>query len=558
MRRGRLCALSALCALVVAGMATGVAPATVSPSGTQSLLGTPTPTTVAACGGTVDARVTITGHAATSGQATDVMLVLDLSGSIVGSAAYFQDLRDAANAALDALDAADGAVDGSTASNLNGATPNKVGIITYRDNAASVAAGLTTDVSSLHGIVNGPLTPNGGGSPHAAAINQAATTLAGSTTKAMVIITDGLGDSATTAAANARAGGVRIVPVGIGTATATETNLKNWAGPGNESYYQSGSPATGTIDGQKLRGDLGALFVDPADFSVAVALGTKFSATPLTNSAGTGVTPALNVATPDAGTLTWTGTFASPTDQTFTLDYKAKRNNDDVFNVTNEVVNSVTASVDGNPVPITPPALAIDVLPCGGTPVAPPTQCTGSPCTASGTAQDGTKYTLDAGSPQIPTTAFLTGLNTTPPDGACPGFQPSTSGVQFDIRPLTTDATFQIVIPKAALGSKKWWQTDVCLGTNLKFTTAIGSIANLRPGAKLIGGGTLPGRYFGLLPSISRLTLIQGLGWVWGPWITSRSQDSSGNAIIKIKVPYVAGSAGFTTDSKPGYDPKTW
>ncbi len=152
----------------------------------------------------------------------------------------------------------------------------------------------------------------------------------------------------------------------------------------------------------------------------------------------------------------------------------------------------------------------------------------------------------------------VTGLSTTPPAGACPGFDANTHGIEFDISPFTQDATFQYTIPKAQLGRTKWWQTDVCLGTNLKFTTALESLSNLRPGAKLAGGGAIPGRWWGLLPSIPRYALIPGLGFVRGPYVTSRSQDSAGNAIVKFVVPYVPGSALFTTDGKPGYDPKRW
>ena len=43
-----------------------------------------------------------------------------------------------------------------------------------------------------------------------------------------------------------------------------------------------------------------------------------------------------------------------------------------------------------------------------------------------------------------------------------------------------------------------------------------------------------------------------------GPWVSSRSIDRNGNATVKFVVPFVPGSAPFTTDGKPGYDPKRW
>ena len=49
-----------------------------------------------ACGGSVDAQITVTGHAGTTGNVTDVLLVLDLSGS-TGTPAYKLDnLKSAA------------------------------------------------------------------------------------------------------------------------------------------------------------------------------------------------------------------------------------------------------------------------------------------------------------------------------------------------------------------------------------------------------------------------------------------------------------------------------
>jgi len=98
----------------------------------------------------------------------------------------------------------------------------------------------------------------------------------------------------------------------------------------------------------------------------------------------------------------------------------------------------------------------------------------------------------------------------------------------------------------------------VCLGTNLKFITAIRSLFDLSPQATFVPGGTVPGRWWGLLPSIPRFEFFPGRGFVLGPYITSRSVDSAGNAIITFKVPFVANSTGLTTDGKPAYDPKLW
>ena len=92
------------------------------------------------------------------------------------------------------------------------------------------------------------------------------------------------------------------------------------------------------------------------------------------------------------------------------------------------------------------------------------------------------QYAVNAGTPAAGTTVTLSSLNTpTPPAGVCPGFVSRTQGAEYDIRPLTTDSTFRMTIPQAALGTKKWFQTDVCLGTNLKFVTAIASLSESQP-----------------------------------------------------------------------------
>ena len=98
----------------------------------------------------------------------------------------------------------------------------------------------------------------------------------------------------------------------------------------------------------------------------------------------------------------------------------------------------------------------------------------------------------------------------------------------------------------------------MCLGTNMRFITAIQSLSNLSPDATFMSGGSLPGRWWGLLPTIPRIAWFPGRGFVLGPYITSRSQDSAGNAVITFRVPYVADSTGLTTDGKAAYDPKIW
>ena len=141
----------------------GVAPAASSPSATAAqafVSGSPAAIT---CGGSVDARVTINGQAGSTGASTNVMLVLDLSGS-TGSRRQARRSRRAGNDALDALDAADGAADQSIAGNA-------AGIVDYQGTTGSVTAAIGSTYTALLAAVNGG-TPSSG-SPHGAGISTA-------------------------------------------------------------------------------------------------------------------------------------------------------------------------------------------------------------------------------------------------------------------------------------------------------------------------------------------------------------------------------------------------
>ena len=538
MRRFQLGAFMALTATVFVAASSGVAPAAVSPSATGSqALASGSPSAIA-CGGAVDARVTVNATAGSTGNATNVILALDLSSSTASQVAAE---KAAALDTLNALDAADGATDSSIAG-------NRAGIISYQGTTATTRAALGSSYSVLVAAVNG-LPASSSGSPHAAGIALADSLLAAGGagfTKSLVLITDGQAgateiSNATAAANTAKANGVRIVPFGVGSPNTAV--LQGWAS--QSSYYQN---ASGPINKAKLITDLDALVAVPTTFTVTETLGANFSAAALGSPIGT--------VTTGPGSLTWTATIAG--NGSATLDYRATRNGSDLFASANEVVSTLGLAVSGGTASVTPPAaISIDVLPCGGTPLAT-TTCTGTACNTSAT-DGGVQYTVNAGSPPAGTQVTLFSLNTpNPPAGVCPGFSSSTQGAEFDIRPLTADATFRMVIPRASLGTRQWFQTNVCLGTNLRFITAISSLANLFPDATFVPGGSVPGRWWGLLPSIPRIAWFPGRGFVLGPYITSRSRDSAGNAIIMFRVPFVANSTGLTTDGKAGYDPKVW
>ena len=274
MRRRRTRALGALVVSVVvaAGITAGIGAAAdaVPPSATVAQAAVDGSPSAIACDKFLDGKVTITGHAGTVGQATDVILVLDTSGSMGSPSTKFTALKDAAKAALVALDTADGHLDQV----ING---NRVGIVRYANSTGVSAVTLGSSYTDLFNGVDRLPAPNGA-SPHDAGINAAVAALASSPNKAIVLITDGeatgtLQTNTGTAAGNAKSGGARIVSIGINANTAGQTNLKAWAS--DPLYFQSGTPAP--VDKTKLVADLGALVSTPASFAVTVAPATNFS-----------------------------------------------------------------------------------------------------------------------------------------------------------------------------------------------------------------------------------------------------------------------------------------
>lgn len=545
MRASRLGAFGALGAVLLVGLAAGVAPAaTTPPSVTAShapVAGSPS---AISCDGFVDAHVTVTGHAGTTGTARAIMLTLDLSGSMNVPTTKFADLKRAATDTLDALNAADGSADHT----IGG---NSVGIVVYHGTSVTTITP-THDYDALAAAITGLGTPTGD-SPHNRGIDAASAALSSSAGKAIELISDGqatgtLLTATNTAATKAKAAGALIVPIAIGT-DATVANLEGWAT--TASVVQHPAPG-GSIDKNKLLADLDAQVVVPATFTLGETLGTNFSAANAVASNG-----AANVTGVGTGTLQWTGSLAD--NQSATLDFRAQRNNAPVFATTNEAVSTMSLTVGGGgTATITPPAaISIDVLPCGATPIAA-TTCSGASCSVSGT-QGGIQYSASAGTPPAGTSLTLSSLNAPPPMGVCDNFVARTQGAEYDVRPLTTDSTFKMTISKAALGTRRWFETDVCLGSNLKFITAIRSLSNLSPDATFVPGGTVPGRWWGLLPSIPRFEFFPGRGFVLGPYITSRSVDAAGNASITFKIPFVPNSVSLgTTDGKAAYDPKLW
>jgi hypothetical protein len=56
---------------------------------------------------------------------------------------------------------------------------------------------------------------------------------------------------------------------------------------------------------------------------------------------------------------------------------------------------------------------------------------------------------------------------------------------------------------------------------------------------------------------VPRYTVVNGK-LVKGPWITQRTVNSAGDAIVRFTMPYVTGSENVTTNGAAAYDPKVF
>lgn len=135
------------------------------------------------CNGTTTVTLSLTGQTGISGTATDIMLVLDRSGSMSGTP--LADLKTAANIFVDMIDeATDGLLDGLIA---NG---SRIGVVSFATDA-TLNVSLTSDASLIKSSINGLVA--GGLTNHEDAISLAQSQLAagGSSNRIMIIMTDG-------------------------------------------------------------------------------------------------------------------------------------------------------------------------------------------------------------------------------------------------------------------------------------------------------------------------------------------------------------------------------
>ena len=177
------------------------------------------------CDGSLRVTLTLTAAPDISSNPTDIVLVLDRSGSMTG--APLESMKLGAKTFIDIIDeATDSASDGQIGSG------SRIGVVSF-SNTAAVNAGLITSVADLKGAVEG-LTA-GGTTNHADAFAKAAQLFdpASPNAKVMVMFTDGnttSGPLPAPVAAAARAQGIVIYCIGlIGSDGLDVDALNDWA-----------------------------------------------------------------------------------------------------------------------------------------------------------------------------------------------------------------------------------------------------------------------------------------------------------------------------------------
>ncbi len=184
------------------------------------------------CGGSFQVKLSLTAAPDIVTNPTDIVLILDRSGSMAGSA--LANLKNGAKAFIDIIDeATDGTQDGQIDFG------SRIAIVSFA-NTATQDTQLITSVSDLKAAVD-DLTA-GGSTNHADAFTKASELLAAPSTNArvMVMFTDGqttAGTDPSPIAAAARAAGVVIYAIGLsGNSGVDVTALEDWTSKPASAY----------------------------------------------------------------------------------------------------------------------------------------------------------------------------------------------------------------------------------------------------------------------------------------------------------------------------------
>lgn len=184
------------------------------------------------CGDSFQVKLSLTAAPDIVTHPTDIVLILDRSGSMAGSA--MANLKNGAKAFIDIIDeATDGAHDGQIGSG------SRIGIVSFADTATQDTQ-LITSVADLKAAVDA-LSADGR-TNHADAFAKASQLLAAPSANArvMVMFTDGqttAGPDPSPVAAAARAAGVTIYAIGLsGSGGVDAAALEDWASKPSSAY----------------------------------------------------------------------------------------------------------------------------------------------------------------------------------------------------------------------------------------------------------------------------------------------------------------------------------
>ena len=184
------------------------------------------------CGGSFQVRLSLTATPDIVTNTTDIVLILDRSGSMAGSA--LANLKNGAKAFIDIIDeATDGAQDGQIGSG------SRIAVVSFADTATQDTQ-LITSVSDLKAAVDA-LTA-GGNTNHADAFTKASELLTAPSVNArvMVMFTDGettAGPDPSPIAAAARTAGVVIYVIGLSGSSGVDiAALEDWASKPASAY----------------------------------------------------------------------------------------------------------------------------------------------------------------------------------------------------------------------------------------------------------------------------------------------------------------------------------
>ncbi len=184
------------------------------------------------CGGTFNVRLSLLASPDIVSNPTDMVLILDRSGSMAGSP--LANLKSGAKKFIEIIDeATDGSADGVIG---NG---SRIGIVSFAEEATQDTQ-LITSVADLNSAVNA--LSSGGRTNHSDAFTKALQLFdfSSSNAKVMIMFTDGVttaGGDATPIAALAKSQGVIIYVIGLsGNGGIDEDALKEWASQPASAY----------------------------------------------------------------------------------------------------------------------------------------------------------------------------------------------------------------------------------------------------------------------------------------------------------------------------------